>query len=134
MSVEVTLTLPEELVEQAAQLGRTTQRNVEDVLTDTLTFVEMLWPLVESLPTGALYPSVGNLPDAEVLALANLKMDKAQDRRLGMLQTKGKQGGLSEAERYELLALLQIYRLGQLRKSEALVEAIERGLRPPLTP
>jgi hypothetical protein len=134
MSVEVTLTLPEGLVEQAAQLGRTTQRNVEDVLADTLTFVEMLWPLVESLPTGELYPPVSNLPDAEVLALANMKMDKAQDRRLGMLQTKGKQGGLSEAERYELLALLQIYRLGQLRKSEALVEAVQRGLRPPPTP
>jgi len=39
---------------------------------------------------------------------------------------------LSVAERYELLALLQIYQLGQLRKSEALAETVQRGLRTPL--
>jgi hypothetical protein len=39
---------------------------------------------------------------------------------------------LSVAERYELLALLQIYQLGQLRKSGALAEAVQRGLRTPL--
>jgi hypothetical protein len=52
------------------------------------------------------------------------------------LQTKGKATGLSVAERYELLALLQIYHLGQLRKSEAVAEAVaeavRRGLRMPL--
>lgn len=35
----------------------------------------------------------------------------------------------TEAERYELLALLQIYQLGELRRSEALAEAVQRGLR-----
>ena len=52
---------------------------------------------------------------------------------LAKLQTKGKTTGLSEAERYELLALLQIYQLGQLRKSEALAEAVKRGLQEPLS-
>ena len=59
-------------------------------------------------------------------------MDAAQNQRLGALQAKGKAEGLSAAERYELLALLQIYQLGQLRKSEALAEAVQRGLREPL--
>jgi hypothetical protein len=44
----------------------------------------------------------------------------------------GKATGLTEPERYELLALLQIYQLGQLRKSEAIAEAVERGLLEPL--
>ena len=59
-------------------------------------------------------------------------MDDVQNQRLGDLQAKGKATGLTEAERYELLALLQIYQLGQLRKSEALAEAVLRGLRSPL--
>ena len=59
-------------------------------------------------------------------------MDDLQNQRLGDLQAKRKATGLTEAERYELLALLQIYQLGQLRKSEALAEAVLRGLRSPL--
>jgi uncharacterized protein YnzC (UPF0291/DUF896 family) len=56
-----------------------------------------------------------------------------QNQRLGELQQRGKVIGLTEAERYELLALLRIYQLGQLRKSEALAEAVCRGLRSPLS-
>jgi hypothetical protein len=68
------------------------------------------------------------LPDAEVLALVSLKMDEAQNSRLGALQAKGKESFLTEAERYELMTLLQIYQIGQLRKSEALAEAQQRHL------
>jgi hypothetical protein len=46
---------------------------------------------------------------------------------LGELQAKGKTAGLSEVERYELLALLQVYQLGQLRKSEAIAESTKCG-------
>jgi hypothetical protein len=59
-------------------------------------------------------------------------MDEGQNQRLGELQVKGKEFGLSDLERYELLSLLQIYQIGQLRKSEALAEAVRRNLRPPL--
>jgi uncharacterized protein YnzC (UPF0291/DUF896 family) len=59
-------------------------------------------------------------------------MDEVQNQRLGELQAKGKTTALTESERYELLALLHIYQLGQLRKSEALAEAVRRGLREPL--
>ncbi|MDQ3248581.1 MAG: hypothetical protein M3Q45_05165, partial [Chloroflexota bacterium] len=51
MNVEVTLTLPNALVEHAKQMGHSTQRRVEDVLVDTLKFTELLWPLLENLPT-----------------------------------------------------------------------------------
>ncbi len=132
MSIEVTLTLPDELVEHAKQVGRSTQRRVEDVLVDTLEFTELMWPLLENLPKQALDQDMTSLGDQEILALVSMKMDETQDFRLEALQTKGKQTGLSEAERYELMALMQIYRIGQLRKSEGLVEAVRRGLRPSL--
>ncbi len=131
MAVEVTLTLPENLVEYAKRLGGATQRDVAAILADAL---EMLLPTLENLPEGSSNPSVSSLSDAEVLALGNSKMDAVQNQRLGELQQRGKTIGLTEAERYELLALLQIYQLGQLRKSEALAEAVQRSLRSPLSP
>jgi hypothetical protein len=130
MTIEVTLNLPEALIEHARTLGQVTQRNVEAVLTDTL---ELLWLASATLPDGTLYPPVSTLSDAELLALTDLKLSEAQTERLGKLQAQGKAAGLGEIERYELLALLQIYQIGQLRKSEALSEAVQRGLRPPLS-
>lgn len=59
-------------------------------------------------------------------------MQDTQNARLGELQATGKITGLTEPERYELLALLQIYQLGQLRKSESLAKAVKRGLLEPL--
>ena len=129
MSIEVTLTLPNGLVEHAKYFGQATKRSVEEILTDTL---EILWPTLEDIATRDLYPAITSLSDKEILALAKMKMDKSQNRRLGHLQTKGKETSLTEAERFELLALLQIYRLGQLRKSGALAEAVQRGLRKPI--
>jgi hypothetical protein len=122
---EVTLNLPEPLIAHAQKLGLATQRNLDTVLTDTLA---MLWLTLEEIP-GTSEPPVSELPDNAVLELANAKMNESQNQRLGDLQAKGKTAGLTDAERYELLALLQIYQLGQLRKSEALAEVIRRKLR-----
>lgn len=87
---------------------------------------------VDGVPELDTVPSITELPDTDVLMLAS-KMDEVQNQRLGNLQAKGKAEGLTSAERYELLALLQIYQFGQLRKSAALAEAVRRGLRESLT-
>jgi hypothetical protein len=129
MTVEVTLSLSEALIEDAKKLGSATQRDLEAVLQDTLEILSLTW---ESVPSSNLYPPVSSLTDEEVISLANLKLSESQNQRLGDLQAKGKSTGISEIERYELLALLQIYQIGQLRKSEALLEAVKRGLYPPL--
>jgi hypothetical protein len=126
---EVTLNLPDPLIAHAQKLGLATQRNLNTVLTDTLA---MLWLTLEEIP-GTSEPPVSKLSNNAVLELADAKMNEAQNQRLGDLQAKGKAAGLTNAERYELLALLQIYQLGQLRKSEALAEAIRRRLCEPLT-
>jgi hypothetical protein len=126
MAVEITLRLPERLVEHARRFGQATQREVDEVLADTL---EMMWAATDVMPDWE--PPVSTLSDNEVLALADSKMDVAQNERLGQLQAQGKVRGLSETERAELLELLHLYQTGQLRKSEALAEAVRRGLRQP---
>ena len=131
MTVEVTLNLPESLVEMAQRLGDATQRDMNIVLIDTLA---MLLPTLEQLPNHNLTVPVVNLTDRDLLNLANSKLHDSQSQRIGELQMKGKTIGLSSSENYELLALLQIYQIGQLRKSEALAEAVKRGLCSPLHP
>lgn len=123
MAVKVTLDLPEKLVEHAKHFGVATQRDVTHVLSDAL---EMMWATIGTFSD--IEPSISALSDDEVLATANSKMDPVQNDRLGTLQTKGKANGLSEPERTELLALLHIYQSGQLRKSEGLAEAVQRGI------
>ena len=129
MTVAITLDVPESLIEKAQRFGGATQQRIEEVLAEAL---EIMVPMLEDTPDSLLSPPVATLTDAEVLQLADSKMDAMQNQRLGALQTTGKATGLSVAELYELLALLQIYQLGQLRKDEALAEAVRRCLRPPL--
>ncbi len=128
MAVEITLSLPVDVIERAKRFGWATRRDVETVLKDAL---EMMWPPTDDSPVNDIDSPVSELSDNEALALADSKMDIVQNRRLGELQAQGKTEGLSVAQRYELRTLLQIYQLGQIRKSEGLAEAVSRGLREP---
>ncbi|MBV7329947.1 hypothetical protein KFU94_17225 [Chloroflexi bacterium TSY] len=132
MNVEVTLSVPNTVLEHAAQLGRLTKQSVEDVLADKLEIMDDLWPILDDLPYDGYSKDVSDLSDDEVLELAHMTMTEIQDERLSHLQAKGKQKNLNIPEQYELIALMQIYRIGLLRKSEGLAEAVRRGLIPPL--
>jgi len=128
---QITIDLPVSLVESAQCLGKATERELSEVLIDTL---EIILPTFNNLSAVGNHLEVSNLLDSEVIELANSKMDAVQNQRLGELQAKGKNTGLTEAEGYELLVLISIYQMGQLRKSIALAEAVKRGLREPLIP
>ena len=129
MSTQVVLTLSDDLYEQARQWAALTQREVPQLLTEALALV--LMPVGAS-PAGS--PPVTALPDAEVLALAQVQMAPQQSQRLDQLLAKQKEVTLTEPEQAELLALMQVYHQLWLRQSEALLEAVRRGLRTPLTP
>jgi hypothetical protein len=131
MTIELTINLPEQIVEYAKNLAYSTQRDVSTVISDTL---EMLLPTVENLSKNDITGGLSQLSDKDILSLANAKMDFTQNQRLGDLQSKGKITGLTQAEQYELATLIQIYQIGQLKKSEALAEAVKRGLKKPLSP
>jgi hypothetical protein len=128
---QITIDLPENLVESARRLGKATARNLADTLADTL---EIVLPVCNNLSQIGDRTEISYLLDNEVIELANLKMDILQNQRLGDLQTKGKSTGLTEAEGYELFVLMSIYQMGQLKKSIALAEAVKRGLRETLLP
>ena len=129
MSTQVMVTLPDEVYRSAERLAQLTSRGVADVLADTLTL--SLPPL--SLQAASVRP-MGELSDEEVLALTMLQMEPEQDRRFSMLLQQQQAGECSDTERSELLALMQCYQEGLLRKAQALHEAVRRGLREPLEP
>jgi hypothetical protein len=119
------------LLASVQRLGEATARDVSDVLIDTL---EIVLPTFENLSESNIRPEITDVSDQEVLELANLKMDAAQNLRLGELQAKGKSAALTEVERYELLTLMSVYQIGLLRKSEGLAEAFRRGIKTALSP
>jgi hypothetical protein len=129
MSTQVTLKLSDDLYENAQRWAVITDRDVVETLTSAL---EIVLTPVPSLPE--IENPVSSLSDAEVLALSQAKMKTWQGQRLGELLEKQREGRLNEQERPELLALMQLYNQLWVRQSEALLEAVNRGLRPPLKP
>ncbi|SRR5258708_3178164 len=129
MSTQITLTLPDETYRRAAHLARLTGRTVADVLADTIDI--SLQPLGTALVSSK---PVSELSDEEVLSAADAQMEPVQDQRFSALLDRQQAGKLAGDERPELLALMQVYQEGLLRKAQALNEAVRRGLRNPLAP
>jgi hypothetical protein len=61
-------------------------------------------------------------------------MAPQRGHRLDQLVAKQEETTLTAQEQAELLALMQVYQQLWARQSEALAEAVRRGLRAPLTP
>jgi len=127
MSTQVTLMIPDKLYEQAQHWAMLTQRDLTETLTDALTLV--LTPL-QVKPQREI--PVTELADSAVLALTQIQMKVAQGQRLTELLAKQRETTLTDTERYEMLALAQIYGQLWLRQAEALAEAVRRGLRQPM--
>ncbi len=136
MSLNIALNpeLEAKLVAEAKRQGQSLDIFLQQLLSQALGVSEPDAWLGEDGLGADLYSPVALLDDDGVIALAELKLDTGQNERLGDLQAKGKAQGLTQAERYELMMLMQSYRLGLLRKSEALAEAKARGLTPNLAP
>jgi hypothetical protein len=98
-------------------------------LSDALAIV-----LTPMYTTPALERPISSLSDRDVLALCEVQMSVTAGRRLGELLEKQRESTLASGERQELLALMQSYDQLWIRQSEALAEAVSRGLRKPLEP
>src|SRR5258707_5581776 len=123
MSTQVTLTLPDATYRRAIHLARLTGRDIADVLADTLDI--SLQPLGIEAITGK---PIAELSDSEVLAVADSSMESDQDQRLSELLDKQQASKLANDERPELIALMQVYQEGLLRKAQAFNEAVRRGV------
>ncbi len=122
MTTEITVTLPDRVYRNAVRLAQLTQREVGDVLTDTLAL-----SLPELSPEADASVPISDLNDADVLALTTLELPSAQDRQLSDLLARQQAGNLPPQERIELAVLMQVYEMGLLRKAQALQEAARRG-------
>ncbi|HRQ13601.1 MAG TPA: hypothetical protein PK205_09875 [Promineifilum sp.] len=124
--MQVTVNLPEETYRRAKRLAQLTRRDVADVLADTL-FLSL-----PALAEGKT-PVVQDMTDAQVIALTELQLSAVEDERLSELLDKQQAGDLTDDERPDLNRLMQVYQEGLLLKSEALAEAVSRGLLSPLS-
>lgn len=124
MTTQVMLDVPANTFRSAALLARGSRQSIQGVLTEAVTEALTGWGLWEQ--------SAATMTDAEVLEFCDSRMDPVQSSRFGLLLDKQQAGTLAPEERPELWTLTRIYQLGQLRKAEALAEAVKRGLRPPL--
>lgn len=127
MSTQVTLTLPDDAYERAFRYAAYAKRDLSEIiaaLTSSLPSIEAIDEL----------KGISKLPDREILALTELRMEPEADRRLSERLEEQQAGTLSDLERAELASLMKGYELGLLRQSQALAEGVRRGLIAPLTP
>jgi hypothetical protein len=129
MSTRVVLTLPDEVYQRAARLAQLTGRDIAAALADALA---LFLPSFNPLSTSS--KPVTDLTDEDIVALIELQMPPEQDEALSAFLHSQQAGELSDTERTELGALLQLYQEGLLRKAKALREAVRRGLHEPLEP
>jgi len=128
MNTQLTLDLPREVAERAAQYAEYAKRDVAEIVTAALAST------LPSLDTLRQLRAVAKLSDRKVLALTKARMKPDDDHRLSKLLDRQQAGKLNDLERAELAALMRAYETGLLRQSEALAEAVRRGLLPPLEP
>ncbi len=126
MSTEITITLPDAIYQRAELFARLANRDIANVLVDS---IQLFIPPIRT-DILELEP-ISNLTDDQVLALTELQMQPAQDKRLSELLDRQQAGLLIEEERLDLKMLMQIYQEGLLRKATALSEAVKRGLMEP---
>lgn len=127
MSTKITITLPDEIYQRAERFAKLANRDVASILAET---IQLSIPSV-SAEFANLEP-ISALSDEQVLALTELQMEPEQDTRLSELLDCQQADTLTEDERSELQALMQIYQEGLLRKATALSEAVKRKLIAPL--
>jgi hypothetical protein len=75
---------------------------------------------------------VSDLPDEDILAIANLQMLPDTDARFSELGHAKGSRQLTDEEETELEILMHVYGIGLVYKAEALAQAVKRGLRAPL--
>ena len=128
MSTRVTVNLSDDAYERASRYAAYAKRDLSEIIAAALA---SSLPSIDAIDE---LQGISKLPDRAVLELTELRMEPEADRRLSGLLEQQQGGDLGDLERAELAALMRSYEIGLLRQSQALVEAVRRGLIPPLTP
>jgi len=124
MSSQITLNLPEHVMQRAELWAKRSGRPVAELLAES---IELSMRPLSTTPDDERMPA--SWTDQEVLANADLQMPADEDKRLSELLDRQQAGLLANGEQAELGGLMEWYQLGLLRKAQAIREAIRRGLR-----
>lgn len=119
--MEISVNLPDSLYQGVSNLAKTKKKSVGEIIKSAVR--KAVAEEAENLER----PLAG-CSDAEVLAVANLRMSKRQATRQSELLYKNQADILTPLERNELEGLTMVYQLGNLRKSQGIAEAVLRGL------
>ncbi len=119
--MEITISLPDKVFANVANLASKTHRRVDEIIAEK---VEREF----SSETSELERPLAGCSDAEVLAVANMKMSEAENKRMSELLDKQREETITPLERNELDALFRVFQFGNLRKSQGIYEAVQRGL------
>ncbi len=119
MSELITIKVSDQVVRFANSIASRNHQPVAEVLS------KLLETTVEDAP-------VESLSNEEVLKLSKMMLEESQDKQLSELLTRQRENQLDEEGRTQLSHLMQLYEKGLLRKSQALHEAVQRGLRTSL--
>ena len=120
--VTLQLTLSDDTFARLQRLAQITGLDMETVLNGMPLLAA---PLLQEFDT--TLPS--SLSDEAVLAIADSHLDLTLSARLSDLHTQQNAQQLTPSAREELQLLMGVYQAGQIRKAEAMVEAVRRGLR-----
>jgi hypothetical protein len=123
MDAQITVTLPEDVLQRAELLAERVGRPVADLLAETIELA------MRPMGASSEFEQLGTMTDEGVLAAAETELPPAEDLRLSELLDRQQAGLLSADERSDLAVLMQRYQDGLLRKAAAWREAVRRGLR-----
>lgn len=115
MQQTVTLSVPNELVQLAANEGRRTDQSLEQVM--------------EGWLGRAGNEAFESMTDEDVLAVCDAQMSQSHQQELSDLLYENREGQLDETSQSRLQELMDEYQYGTLRKARALKIAVDRGLR-----
>jgi hypothetical protein len=117
MAEQLTIAVPDEVMVKARLLAAKTQRSPEEVVVD--------W-----VRQAAEEPALETLSDEELLAVCDQEPSPQEEEELSDLLDRNRESALGEGEQARLKELIRGRRAGWLRKTRALREAVNRGLRP----
>lgn len=119
--MEISVKLPNNLYEDVSNIARAKKKSVAE-------FVKNAVKKAVAEESEVLERPLADCSDAEVLAVANMKMSDEQSKRQSELLYKNQADTLTPLERNELENMLLVYQIGNLRKSQGIAEAVLRGL------
>jgi hypothetical protein len=120
MNQQITLQVSENVWLYAKAVATRNKQQIEEVLSDWLEKVSS-------------EIDVEKLSDSEVLALSELQLSPAQQELMNDFQEKNGEGQLTNDEKIQFDALMEVYNDALLTKAKAMRIAVERGLIEPLS-